>query len=107
MIAFYYGLTGLACALYYRRAVRGSLRGLLFAVVAPAAGGMILTWVLVTSIIDLSDPANSNSGSWLGLGPPLVIGVGFMLLGVVLMLARSRGNPGFFRQRPEVFGGAE
>ncbi|MEA2244456.1 MAG: hypothetical protein QOD24_4012 [Solirubrobacteraceae bacterium] len=107
MIAFYYGLTGVACALYYRRAVRGSLKGLLFAVVAPAVGGVILTWVLVKSIIDLSDPANSNSGSWLGLGPPLVIGIGFMLLGVVLMLAWSRGNPAFFRQQPGVFGGRE
>jgi amino acid transporter len=107
MIAFYYGLTGLACALYYRREARGSLKGLLFAVVAPAVGGVILTWVLVTSIIDLSDPANSESGSWLGLGPPLVIGIGFMLLGVVLMLAWSRGNPAFFRQRREVFRRAE
>jgi hypothetical protein len=30
-----------------------------------------------------------------------------MLLGVVLMLAWSRGNPAFFRQRPGVFGAAE
>jgi amino acid transporter len=107
MIAFYYGLTGFACALYYRREGRRSAKGLLFAVIAPAVGGAILTWVLVKSVIDLSDPANSTSGSWLGLGPPLVIGIGFMLLGVVLMLAWSRGHRGFFRQRPEVFGSAE
>jgi amino acid transporter len=108
MIAFYYGLTGFACALYYRREARRSPKGLLFAVVAPAVGGAILTWVLVKSVVDLSDPANSESGSsWLGLGPPLVIGIGFMLLGVVLMLAWSRGNPAFFRQRPGVFGAAE
>jgi amino acid transporter len=105
MIAFYYGLTGFACALYYRREGRRSLKGLLFAVIAPAVGGVILTWILVKSIIDLSDPANSESGSsWFGLGPPLVIGIGFMVLGAVLMVAWSRHHRAFFRQRPEVFG---
>jgi amino acid transporter len=104
MIAFYYGLTGFACALYYRREGRRSLKGLLFAVIAPAAGGVMLTWVLVRSIIDLSDPANSESGnSWFGLGPPLVIGIGFMVLGAVLMLWWSRGHSFFFRQKIQVF----
>ncbi|MFN2417470.1 MAG: hypothetical protein ABR593_00875, partial [Candidatus Limnocylindria bacterium] len=63
LIAFYYGLTGFACALYYRREGRRSLKGLLFAVIAPAAGGVVLTWVLVKSVIDLSDPANSESAT--------------------------------------------
>jgi amino acid transporter len=108
MIAFYYGITGFACALYYRREGRKSLKGLLFAVVAPALGGAILTWVLVKSIIDLSKPANSESGdSWFGLGPPLVIGIGFMALGVVLMLWWSRGQRSFFRQKVQVFSAAE
>jgi len=108
MIAFYYGLTGFACALYYRREARKSIKGALFAVVAPALGGAILTWVLVKSIVDLSDPANSESGnSWLGVGPPLVIGVGFMALGAVLMVVWSRREQAFFRQRAEVFASAE
>jgi amino acid transporter len=107
MIAFYYGLTGFACALYYRREARTSLAGLLFAVVAPAVGGVILTWVLVKSVIDLSDPANSASaGAWFGLGPPLVIGIGFMLLGAVLMTVWSRRERAFFERRAEVFHGA-
>jgi len=108
MIAFYYGLTGFACALYYRREARRSLKGLLFAVVAPVAGGVILTWVLVKSIIDLSDPANSASGnSWFGVGPPLVIGAGFMVLGAVLMLVCSRRERPFFRRHAEVFASAK
>jgi amino acid transporter len=108
MIAFYYGITGFACALYYRREGRKSLKGMLFAVVAPALGGVILTWVLVKSIIDLSKPANSESGdSWFGLGPPLVIGIGFMALGVVLMLWWSRGHSAFFRQKVQVFSAGE
>jgi amino acid transporter len=108
MIAFYYGLTGFACALYYRREARRSLSGLLFAVVAPALGGVILTWVLVKSIIDLSDPANSESGNaWLGVGPPLVIGVGFMVLGALLMALWSRRERAFFAQRADVFHAAQ
>lgn len=105
MIAFYYGLTGFACALYHRREGRRSLQGLLFAVLAPLLGGAILAWVFVKSIIDLADPANSESGdAWLGVGPPLVIGIGFMVLGVVLMLLWSRQQPGFFRRRAAVYG---
>jgi len=104
LIAFYYGITGFACALYYRREARKSLKGALFAVVAPALGGIILTWVLVKSIIDLADPANSESGSsWFGVGPPLVIGAGFMVLGAALMLYWSRSHRTFFQQRAQTF----
>ena len=55
------------------------------------------------SIIDLSDPANSESGdSWLGLGPPLVIGISFMVLGVILMIFwRLAGHQDFFGRRTE------
>ena len=55
------------------------------------------------SCIDLSDPANSESGSsWFGIGPPLVIGGAFLVLGVVLMLAWYAKAPAFFRRKPEV-----
>ncbi len=54
-------------------------------------------------MIDLSDPANSESGAgWLGIGPPLVIGVGFMVLGAVLMLVWSRRARAFLGGRAEV-----
>ena len=54
-------------------------------------------------MIDLSDPANSESGdSWLGLGPPLVIAILFLLLGIVIMLLQWRFEPGFFRRKAEL-----
>ena len=63
----------------------------------------MLPGIFVKSCCDLSKPENSESGdSWLGLGPPLVIGVGFLLLGVVLMLLWGAGTREFFRRRPEV-----
>jgi amino acid transporter len=102
MIAFYYAITGFACAIYHRRRARRSPAALLLAVAAPAAGGAILTWLLVESIVELADPAASESGeAWLGLGPPLVIGLGFMALGAVLMVGWSRGHRAFFRRRRE------
>ena len=61
--------------------------------------------MFIKSCIDLADPENSESGdSWFGLGPPLVIGLGFLLFGVVLMFLQQRANPGFFRHKPEVVG---
>ena len=103
MIAFYYGLTGYACAVYYRRELRKSVKNFVLIGVAPVLGGIILTYVFVKSCIDLSDPANSESGSsWFGIGPPLVIGGAFLVLGVVLMLAWYAKAPAFFRRKPEV-----
>jgi amino acid transporter len=105
MIAFYYGLTGFACAIYYRRELFRSAKNFLLIGVGPTVGGLILTYVFVKSCIDLSKPENSESGdSWIGLGPPLVIGIGFLLLGVVLMLIWRATSDGrvFFRRRPEV-----
>jgi len=103
MIAFYYGLTGFACAVYYRRELLRSVKSLILAGVAPVIGGLILTYLFIKSCIDLSDPANSTSGSsWFGLGPPLVIGLGFLLFGVVLMILwRLTGHSEFFARKLE------
>jgi amino acid transporter len=104
MIAFYYGITGFACAIYYRHELTNSVKNFLFVGVAPVIGGVVLTWLLIKSCIDLSKPENSESGdSWFGLGPPLVIGIGLMLFGVVLMFWWwGAGHREFFRRRPEV-----
>jgi amino acid transporter len=105
MIAFYYGITGFACPIYYRRELFKSARNAIMVGLAPLLGGLILAWVFIKSCIDLADPENSESGdSWFGLGPPLVIGLGFLLFGVVLMFLQQRANPEFFRRRPEVVG---
>ena len=104
MIAFYYGITGFACAVYYRHQLTRSAKNFLMIGVAPVIGGLMLTGVFVKSCIDLSDPKNSTSGSsWLGVGPPLVIGLGALLLGVVLMVLWERaGHSEFFERRAEV-----
>src|SRR4051812_16385927 len=103
MIAFYYGITGFACAIYYRHRLTESVKSFVLIGVGPTLGGLLLLGIFVKSCYALSKPENSESGdSWLGLGPPLVIGVGFLLLGVVLMLLWGARHPEFFRRRPEV-----
>jgi amino acid transporter len=102
MIAFYYGLTGFACVVYFRRALFKSVRNFLLAGVAPLIGGLMLAGIFVKSCIDLSKPENSESGdSWFGLGPPLVIAIGFLLMGIVFMLLCWWNSPQFFRRKLE------
>ncbi|MFC8654362.1 APC family permease [Streptomyces sp. JL1001] len=103
LIAFYYALTGVACAVYYRRHLTESLRNFLLIGLGPVVGAGLLTWLLVRSVIDMSDPANSYSGtSWFGLGPPLVIGIGIALVGVVLMVVWRLRDAVFWQERPGV-----
>jgi amino acid transporter len=103
MIAFYYGLTGFACPIYFRREIFKSGKDFLMIAVVPLLGGLMLTAIFIKSCIDLAKPANSASGnSWFGLGPPLVIGVGFLVLGLVLMFWQWRVSPEFFRRPLEI-----
>jgi amino acid transporter len=103
MISFYIGLTGFACAIYYRREIFRSVKNFFFVGLGPLIGGLILFYLLIKNGIELSDPANSESGnSWFGIGPPLVIAVFFLVLGVLLMFVQWRAVPSFFRRKREV-----
>jgi amino acid transporter len=101
LIAFYYGLTGFACAWYHRRTLTSSLRQFLLVGLGPFTGGAILLFVFVRSCIELGR-ANAGSTTYFGVGSPLVIGLGFLALGVVLMgIWRLAGHSEFFARRPE------
>ena len=104
MIAFYYGLTGYACVVFYRRELFRSLKRFVLVGLLPLLGALILTAVFIKSCVDLSDPENSASGdSWFGIGPPLIIGLGFLIFGAVLMVIwYLAGHREFFRTRTEV-----
>jgi amino acid transporter len=101
MIAFYYGLTGFACAWYYRRTLFSSVRRFLLVGLAPFTGGAVLLFVFVRSCIDLGR-ANAGSTTYFGVGSPLVIGLGFLVLGGVLMMIwRLAGHREFFARSRE------
>ncbi len=102
MIAFYYGITGYAVPLFYRHQIFKSTRKFLLLGLFPLLGGLSLTWVLIASLDSLWYPANSSSGtSWFGVGPPFILGVGFILVGVVLMFVSTGYYKTFFSRRRE------
>ena len=95
LIAFYYGLTGLACAIYWRHELFRSVKNFIFIGVAPLVGAGMLGYLLFESARDLADPKASYSGSELfGVGLPLGIAIVFAALGVIVMIVwRLFGPP--------------
>ena len=103
LIAFYYALTGIACAVYYRRHLTESIRNFFLIGIGPLIGSGLLIWLLIKAISDLADPENSYSGvSWFGLGPPLVIAIGIAVTGVLIMVYWRIVAPRFWEERPGV-----
>lgn len=108
LIAFYYALTGIACAIYFRHELRSSVKDLLLIGVGPVIGAVMLIWLLVKSAQDMSDPANSYSGqSWFGVGPPLVIALMIAVIGVVVMLWWRLQDGRFWKEQRGVAGELE
>ena len=102
-IAFYYGLTGLACTWYFRRELGKSLRNAILVGLLPFLGGVMLFAILGDSIYEAWSPANSNTGaSWLGLSPPLAMAIFGLVIGVVVMVGQRIVAPDpFFRWKRE------
>ncbi len=57
MIAFYYGITGYASVIYYRKVLFRSVKDFVGMGVLPLFGAVILTWAFWQSVIDLDEPA--------------------------------------------------
>ena len=102
MITFYLGITGVACVIYFRKALFNDLRTFALAGLGPALGAVIMGYIFVKSAIDQFNPDNSYSGkSLLGMGPPFTISLLGLILGVVLMGLQWRSDPTFFRRKRE------
>jgi len=102
MITFYLGMTGVACVVYFRKALFTSLRNFLLAGVGPALGAAMMGYIFVKSAIDQFNVSNSYSGKpLLGMGAPFTISLLGLVLGVILMLMQWRSAPAFFRRKRE------
>ena len=101
MIAFYYALTGIACAVYYRRELTKSVKNFFFIGVGPLIGAGVLGYLFVKAIIEYSKTDQSYSGSALfGVAMEVVLGLGLLLLGVVLSIVwRLGGHEEFFERK--------
>ena len=96
MIAFYYGLTGFACAWFYRRTMWDKPRDILMQGVLPLAGGVLLVGAFLVACKTYADPSYGYTSIG-GIGGVFLIGVGSLLLGVVLMLVWQSVAPAYFR----------
>ena len=103
LVCFYYAATGYACIIYYRKRLFRSSGNFLRLGLLPLIGALSLTGVFVKAFIEYSNPDNGSGVSVFGVGAPLVIGIGALLLGVVLMIYANVAHREFFKvNRPEV-----
>jgi amino acid transporter len=102
-IAFYYGLTGFACVVYYRKEIFKSLKNFIMVGVAPFLGGAMLTFIFVKAFLDYKTTSTdvNYSGGFLGVGTPVAIGVGLLLLGVIPLVIANFVYPKFFKRKWE------
>jgi amino acid transporter len=102
-IAFYYGLTGFACVVYYRKELFKSVKNFFMVGVAPFLGGAMLTFIFVKAFLDYKTTSTdvNYSGGFLGVGTPVAIGVGGLLIGAVLMVFANIAYPKFFKRKSE------
>jgi amino acid transporter len=101
-VCFYYGFTGLACVVYFRRELFKSVRNFVLVGVAPLAGFAMLGYIFVKAAHDYSQAGFNYSKPFLGIEVPIVIGIGGLLLGVVFMLFAMAPYRGFFAGKPYV-----
>jgi hypothetical protein len=99
MISYYYGQTGIACAIYYRRYLFKSFKNFVFVGLLPLIGGISLGAVFLKSVWDMTNPDYTDQGtSWLGVSPVLWIGLGVFLGGIPLMFWWNSKDHAFFRR---------
>jgi len=104
-IAFYYGLTGFACAWYYRRNLTSSMRNLWMQGILPVTGGLILYFLGGWSVWLDYDVATANDyttwtvpGIHWKIGGAFVIAAAAALVGVVFYLYCRIKDPAFFKK---------
>jgi amino acid transporter len=101
-ICFYYGFTGIACAIYYRRELRKSARNFLFLGAGPMIGGLAMFAVGVKAAFYYGESKNVASKPILGITLPLWMGIGGMVLGLIVMIVSRPVFKEFFSRKREV-----
>jgi amino acid transporter len=101
-ICFYYGLTGVACTVYYRRELTKSAHNFLLLGLGPLIGGVILLGVGVKAAFYYGHAENVSSKPILGITLPLWLGIGGMILGFVILLISRPYFKEFFSRKLEV-----
>ena len=100
IIAFYYALTAFACVVYFRRQIVRSGHAFLFKGLIPGIGGICMFALFIKACAFPGAPDDVKL-SVMGIGGPVVIGIGALIIGFVLMLLARYRYTDFFRRRPE------
>lgn len=102
LIAFYYGMTALACAWYFRSTLKESARNLWMRGVFPLLGGLSMIAAFGYSVKSYW-PAASSYSSLFGIGGVFLLGAGSLLMGVALIALLWRSQRAFFSRRASKF----
>ena len=101
-IAFYYGITGFACVIYYRRHLLKSVRNFVMIGVLPFIGGCVLTFIMIKAIIEYAHADGGYAKPFLGIGSPIAIALLTVVLGLITMVIQRFWMPDFFKRKTEV-----
>lgn len=97
MVCFYYGLTALSSAWYFRTTAFRKGGQAISRVILPGIGGILLLIVFVQTLVDSISPEFGSGSNIGGVGLVFILGTTVMGIGVVLMIIQSRRSPEFFK----------
>jgi amino acid transporter len=112
LIAFYYGLTGLASVVLYRRCLRESVGRLLGDGLIPLAGFLMLAAIFVKAFThysrhEIGGQLVNYAAPVAGIEVPILIGIGSLVLGAVLAVALGPFMRPYFSRHRMVVGPSE
>jgi amino acid transporter len=84
-VCFYYGFTGVACLVYYRREALKTARKFLMLALLPLAGAAMLFGVFGKAAEYYGHKANVESPPIAGITLPLWLGIGGIVVGIIVM----------------------
>ena len=100
-VCLYYGSTGLASIVYYRREIFDSPRKFVFVGLLPLLGCLIMYGIGIYAIKYYGHKENAEGKQYLGLTLPLWFGGIGMLIGVAVMFASRPAFKPFFSRKTE------
>jgi len=96
LVGFYYGITGLACAWYFRRLLRRDMVTLIFAGIVPFVSGLLLFAVGTGAVV-----TGEQQSGWISVLPCLIA----LALGIPFTLLAWWRNKAYFAYRPTAYDG--
>ena len=94
LVGFYYGITGLACAWFFRRVLRRNVVTLIFAGIFPFLSGIFLFWVGYQVVLQ-----GEQSSGWGSVLPVLIS----FVIGIPLAVIAYLFNKQYFAYRAEPY----